>query len=158
MSFTKHVTLNVDNIWYNNKVGIQHRTTLCIINQVHAWSTAMMSLQHSTHPNVMQCNCYNALSSIGMYHICVHIRHISHITWCHIDTMPLHFSTWFSYKLLQCPIISQHQRLLSQSTTICPYISMTRYRSRVYYNNIYNNNIKYNNGCTGDFLRIVYIK
>ena len=35
-SFIMHVTLNIDNIWYHNQVGIQQRTTRCIINQTHA--------------------------------------------------------------------------------------------------------------------------
>ena len=34
-SFNLKVTLNVDNIQYNTQVGIQYRTTQCIINQTH---------------------------------------------------------------------------------------------------------------------------
>ena len=129
---------------------------------------AMMPL-HSRHI-LISCNitATTNTSSIGIYyicfrkwhisHICVHRWHMYQISWCLIDTMPLHLSAHFSCKLFQYPFISQHKRSLDQLAIMCPSISMARYRSRVYYNHIHSNNVKYHNDNTSDIQWIVHTR
>ena len=126
---------------------------------------ARMPLQLSVHPNIMQYNysmpfhpsAYTTYASANdMSHICVRRQHMSHISWCFIETSPLLLSIHFSYKLLQWPFISWHKRSLGElATVLCPSISTTWYRSRVYYDHIHSNNIKYHNDSTGDIQWIV---
>ena len=90
------------------------------------------------------------LAYASTYDICIRKQHMPHISWCLIDTVPLHLSTHFSYKLLQCLFISQHKRSLGQSIIVRPAISTTQYRSKVYYNHFHSNNVKYHNDSTSD--------
>ena len=56
--------------------------------------------------------------------------------------------------LIQTASVPLHlfaQRSQSPSAIVCPSISITQYKSRVYNNHIHSNNVKYHDDSTSDF-------